>query len=311
VLVPLDGSQAAEDAVEPLLASLGQVMHEVELLHVVVPPRGEAGAMFTDLPAEIDRARASLERVAERLRGAGWSVHVQVVTGHVAASIANVATNECVDMIAMATHGYSGLARLVLGSIATETLQRATVPVVVLRPSNLKHAEAIGESSSADQEVQPYTVLVALDLSERADAALEPTARLAQASDARVVLVNVIRPLTDLGHVVAEREAALRYVRDERRLFLQEKERQLTGLDVHARVEVLEHGEEIAQRVAAVAAETGADVVVVVSKRVSSPAGVILGSVAQGIVGLSPCPVLIISPSVASADPLQRAALTA
>ena len=132
MLVPFDGSAEAESALEPMLASIRDITKHVLLLQVVVAPRGGAAAyMFEDLPAEIEVARASLERVAQMLRGEGLTVGIQVVAGSVAASIASVARQESVDLIAMATHGRSGFARLVLGSVAAETLQRATTPLLV------------------------------------------------------------------------------------------------------------------------------------------------------------------------------------
>jgi nucleotide-binding universal stress UspA family protein len=217
----------------------------------------------------------------------------------VAAGIAEVAREEQVDVIAMATHGRSGLARLVLGSVATETLRRASMPVLLLRPAALQHVEADQEPTTQDSRADegPLSILVCLDLTDKDGAALAPTARLAHAAGARIVLLNVVRPMTDLGHVVAERSEALEYVQAERRMYLQEKAGHLQGFDVETRVEVLAHREEIEQRIATVAAEIRADAVVVVSKRVSSATGVILGSFAQGILRLSPCPVLIVSPS--------------
>ena len=246
----------------------------------------------------MDRARESLDPVAEELRGKGWNVGVQVVFGPVAASIARVAREEQVDIIAMATHGRSGLARLVLGSIAAETLHRTRMPMLVLRPAALQQVEADQESGTQDSTADegPLTILVCLDLTDKANAALGPTARLAGAAGARVVLLNVIRPITDLGHVVAERPEALEYVQAERRMYLQEKAQRLPGIDVETRVEVLAHGEDIEQRIATVATEIHADVVVAVSKRVPGAASVILGSFTQGILRLSPCPVLIVSP---------------
>jgi nucleotide-binding universal stress UspA family protein len=97
--------------------------------------------MFEDLPAEIDQARASLERLAEVLRADGWHVRVQVVAGAVAASIANVASEERVDLIAMAPHGRSGLARQVLGSVAAELVQRATAPLLIIGPTCIESSE--------------------------------------------------------------------------------------------------------------------------------------------------------------------------
>jgi nucleotide-binding universal stress UspA family protein len=300
VLVPFDGSAVAEAAIKPMLASVRDLNPDVLLLQVVVAPRGGAAAyMFEDLPTEIDQARELLEPFAETLRAEGWHVRVHVVAGRVAASIANIASEESIDMIAMATHGRSGLARQVLGSIATETLQRATMPLLLLRPTGLQHTDTTEElAAGGDGEGRPLTFLVALDVTDKADAALGPTAKLARACGARLVLVNVFRPSTDMGHVVTEsREARVSYVRAERQMYLDDKAQQLTGLDVQTRVEMLAHGEEVDQRIGAVAGEIGADILVVVSKRVSSTAGLILGSFAQGIVRLSPCPVLIVSPT--------------
>jgi nucleotide-binding universal stress UspA family protein len=310
VLVPFDGSAIAEAAIKPMLASVRGLNPDVLLLQVVVDPRGGAAAyMFEDLPAEIDQARASLDRLAETLRAEGWQVRVQVVAGAVAASIAKVAGEEHIDVIAMATHGRSGLARQVLGSVAAETLQRATVPLLLLRPTGLQHSDTRAEpTSGGDEDGGPMTFLVALDV--KSDAALGPTARFARACGAQLVLVNVLRPSTDAGHVVAESREAVDYARDERRLYLEEKAQLLTGLDVQRRVETLAHGEDVEQRIAAVAGEIGADLLVVVSKRLSTTAGILLGSSAQGIMRLSPCPVLIVSPTMASVRDDSRSTLS-
>lgn len=156
VLVPFDGSAIAEAAIKPMLASVRDLNPDLLLLQVVVAPRGGAAAyMFEDLPAEIDRARASLERLAETLRADGWHVRVQVIAGGVAASIANVAREERIDVIAMATHGRSGLARQVLGSVATETLRRATTPLLLVRPTGLQHADTSELRARHDEDAGP------------------------------------------------------------------------------------------------------------------------------------------------------------
>jgi nucleotide-binding universal stress UspA family protein len=171
--------------------------------------------------------------------------------------------------------------------------------LLLLRPTGLQHVDTSEELRAGDDEdARHMTFLVALDL--KTDAALESAAKLARACGGRLVLVNVFRPSTDTGHVVAEAREAVDYVRDERRLYLDDKAQLLTGLDVQTRVETLARGEEVDQRIAAVAGEIGADILVVVSKRLSSTAGILLGSYAQGIVRLSPCPVLIVSPALAS-----------
>jgi nucleotide-binding universal stress UspA family protein len=79
-------------------------------------------------------------------------------------------------------------------------------------------------------------------------------------------------------------------------LFLEAKARQLPGVDVETRVEVLNHGEELDQRIATVASAIDADMVMVVSSRISGTVGFVLGSFAHAIVSRSPSPVLIVGP---------------
>ena len=54
--------------------------------------------------------------------------------GSAVATIIEVARQETVDAIALATHGSGGVTRLVMGSVATGTIQRTTVPVLIVRP---------------------------------------------------------------------------------------------------------------------------------------------------------------------------------
>ena len=62
--------------------------------------------------------------------------------------VARVAHEEGVDVVMMATHGRSGLARLVLGSVATATLQRADVPILLVRPSTMLQADKTSHTTS-------------------------------------------------------------------------------------------------------------------------------------------------------------------
>jgi nucleotide-binding universal stress UspA family protein len=204
-----------------------------------------------------------------------------------------------VDAIVMATHGRSGLSRVVLGSVATETLQRAGLPVLLVGPP----APSIARPEVATPEpVGALTVLVALDLSAKADAALESTSRLARAADANVVLLNVVRPSVDASHVVAgTEEERLAYVKAERQMYLDSKAEQLPGVRITTRVEILPRGEEVEEAIARVAREVQADVLVLVSRRMSSAGGVLLGSFAQGALRLSACPVLIVKPELVAA----------
>jgi nucleotide-binding universal stress UspA family protein len=138
ILVPLDGSELALEALEPaadLAAALGD---DLLLLQVAEPPRYPYGEAYAYMPydptADLVAGRQYLEGVAAVLRARQLTVDVQTDAGAAAATIAQVAQEQGVDAIAMATHGRSGLARLVLGSVATGVLYQAHHPLLLVSP---------------------------------------------------------------------------------------------------------------------------------------------------------------------------------
>jgi nucleotide-binding universal stress UspA family protein len=72
--------------------------------------------------------------MAATVRTPTQAVHILTAVGEPASTITAVAEETCAQVIALATHGRSGLARVVLGSVAARTLQGATVPVLMVRP---------------------------------------------------------------------------------------------------------------------------------------------------------------------------------
>jgi nucleotide-binding universal stress UspA family protein len=144
VLVPLDGSEAAEQILEPA-AGLGLLMQaEFTLLlviePVIVPDRRLGGNALTGLDPALLRqveadARRYLERAAEPLRARALTVQTEVVLNRPAAvAILDVARTRAVDLIALATHGRGGVARLVLGSVADKVLRGSPTAVLLHRP---------------------------------------------------------------------------------------------------------------------------------------------------------------------------------
>jgi nucleotide-binding universal stress UspA family protein len=76
------------------------------------------------------------------LRRGGSTVTTRVVAGAVVPTIADVAREERIDLIVLASHGCGGLDRLVLGSVATGLVQHGGVPVLILTPTALLVAQA-------------------------------------------------------------------------------------------------------------------------------------------------------------------------
>jgi nucleotide-binding universal stress UspA family protein len=142
ILVPLDGSKLSEVAlahVEQLTWELGS---SLILLRVVKPPRSVDYPWQEEMMA-LNRGReAVFKREAEaylaarrgELRSKNIDVDTRVIVSEaVAATILDFAEREGVDLIAMSTHGRSGLGRWMYGSVAEKVLQGATCPVLLIR----------------------------------------------------------------------------------------------------------------------------------------------------------------------------------
>jgi nucleotide-binding universal stress UspA family protein len=143
ILVPLDGSPLAEAVLQPatqMAEQLRQLRAELVLCRVVEPPNygayGEAAQFITFDPDEqLASAQNYLEQVAGRLRQTSQPVSIRALVGEAVQTIAALASESDVLAVAMATHGRGGLARFVLGSVATGTIQRAQVPILLVRPA--------------------------------------------------------------------------------------------------------------------------------------------------------------------------------
>jgi len=137
LVVCLDGSATAA-SILPVVRDWATKLHlEVHLLHVAYP-LGDPRIGDMQVPEETRVATGQLRSSAQVLQDAGiaveWSVEEYTV---VAAGIIEQAATRSADLIALATHGRTGLARIIAGNVAMETVRRATVPVLTLRPEDL------------------------------------------------------------------------------------------------------------------------------------------------------------------------------
>ncbi|MBI3967485.1 MAG: universal stress protein [Chloroflexi bacterium] len=140
ILVPLDGSALAEEALGPASELAGAAEAELLLVRIVeLPVIGEVSPyLMMDPKAELARAREYLNDIARDLRSGGLAVDVYAVTGAPPTTLPFLASERDADLIVMATHGRGGLARLVLGSVATSTVQRSTLPILLTRPAAVR-----------------------------------------------------------------------------------------------------------------------------------------------------------------------------
>jgi nucleotide-binding universal stress UspA family protein len=153
VLVPIAGGDFGTDMGDRTADVFGTANVEYVLLHAVIPAPLIAPldpAIPPPVPvvdAEADTAHELLDGLADRLRARGAQVRVRVLIDVDPAHAIREAANEAsADVISMATHGYHGIKRLVLGSVADTVLRHATVPVLLVRPpepgDSMHHEEA-------------------------------------------------------------------------------------------------------------------------------------------------------------------------
>jgi nucleotide-binding universal stress UspA family protein len=144
ILAPLDGSDTGEAALHDAEAVALKTGASMVLLHVIPEPHViEArmlGPEFADIvKAMHDAGEKYLVRVNKRLTEKGIDVTVKIMNGDPAARIVDQAKHEKADLIAMSTHGRSGIARWVLGSVADKILHESRIPLWLVRPKRIIH----------------------------------------------------------------------------------------------------------------------------------------------------------------------------
>jgi nucleotide-binding universal stress UspA family protein len=145
VLVPLDGSPLAESVLPLLMEIAGPLDMAIALVRVLepVPPMAVEGTRHF-VPDDIEARRRDAEEylapIAAGLRARGVDTTWEVRVGRPESEILTAARERETDLIAMSTHGRSGLGRLLFGSVAEQVLRRAEVPVFLMRSGVTRHA---------------------------------------------------------------------------------------------------------------------------------------------------------------------------
>lgn len=198
ILVPLDGSRRAENALPPLdwLAS-----RNGEILLVRSCPLRAVGAVETPVfvPEGLGEARDYLERTAATLRAQGRRVRTLLREGDAPGAVLDAAAEENADLLVLTTHGRTGLSRFVFGSVAEKVLRASPAPVLVFPAFAPAQPEA------------PRRILVPLESEETSVGVVPALVALARAGKARVLLFHATqegRPTGDFLQAVAAGLAA-------------------------------------------------------------------------------------------------------
>jgi len=183
ILVPLDGSKTAENVLPYARLLTAKLKIPAQLISVVAIPVSVNAEKVLYLDSLIERAVATsreyLTRVAKTF--AGINVTTTVEEGNPEEVILAKAEADASTLIAMATHGRSGVSRWLLGSIAEKIVREAKNPVFLVRAKDTANtgAQAILRS-----------ILVPLDASKMAESVLPTVIELATAMKLKVVLLE-------------------------------------------------------------------------------------------------------------------------
>jgi nucleotide-binding universal stress UspA family protein len=137
ILLPLDGSVIAEQALPHAIALAQRFQSELVLLRVLIPlPRppttAEAALQRAEEKAAVF-AREYLEHIAAGVQECGIMVQMITIKGRPHWQIIQYAETNQVDLIVMCTRGHSGLSRWLMGSVSDRVVRGANVPVLMVR----------------------------------------------------------------------------------------------------------------------------------------------------------------------------------
>ncbi len=135
ILVPLDGSDLAEAALETAIDILNEhPATTLLLLRAAEAPRASGGDPATHKHRAVREAESYLNGVVAGLRECGITrVRAAVWYGPAAPTIVEAAAVEKVDLIVMTSHGHGGIGRLIFGSVAESVLHGTRTPILLVR----------------------------------------------------------------------------------------------------------------------------------------------------------------------------------
>ncbi|TMB96396.1 MAG: universal stress protein [Chloroflexi bacterium] len=183
ILVPLDGSQLAEEILPYAIEIARRAGAEVLLLTAIQPVGiWNATASAINWEQEEKSAQDYLDAVAQRLTADGLRVRTQREHGDAGGAVLRAAEEADARMVAMTTHGRSGIGRWLFGSVADRIIQSANVPLLVIRVAE-------------DREPRPVDfqkILVPLDGSEVASSIVPLIEDFARLFGASLVLYHAV-----------------------------------------------------------------------------------------------------------------------
>lgn len=254
-------------------ALLGTVFDsQIEVFHAYwfdYPPyitESSAEGILKNFEVQRRAVETELKTLAERHLGPkkGWSI--KVAEGHATSAVQARLNEESADLLVIGSHGRSGIARLLLGSVAENLIGSVTVPILVAR-SWRKH-----ESEPAIRDI-----LVPVNFTPHSERAVELATHLASKYRARLLIVHAVEEL-------GSREEAVRHLCE----WVPSSSREKCEVK-----EVVREG-NAAEQVVLTAREEAVDLVVLSAEHRPFLELTALGTTAERVVRHSPCSTLVL-----------------
>lgn len=271
-LVPLDTTDFSESAFQllPLLKELG--FDKVRLVSALDPKKKDLN---------MDLLASYLDGKASKVTALGMECETRVLEGDAAEVILAAADASDVDLIVIATHGRTGIARLRFGSVGDKLIKHSPCPRLV-----------IGPNVEIDLATYNLTnILVPLDGSEMAEMALPIAKHLARICKAQIDLVRAVSPTAVIADPTMGSVDLLTPMIDEAGAYLGEVEKKLAGTPVSSTVVTGRAEDAILDHLK----KSGSDLVIMVSSGRTGIARAALGSTTERILQ-GPDPVLVFEP---------------
>lgn len=293
ILVPLDGTELAEKAL-PYAKNIARLKNSEVILFAV------SLTVFVD---RRDRLFTSyLEVKAKELNEEGIKTTAATSYGDVAQEIVKYANNNKIDLIVMATHGYSGAKQWMFGSITQKVLYGTVFPVLLIK------------SKAPEVSEDFHRILLPLDGSPFSESSLPYVEELTQNSNKEVLLLHICEPPIVPSYGSRPINPTWKKYRDDmwgetEKLSTNYLEKTMAalnkkGIEVKAKV-IKAQTSEVAQTIMQISKEENIDLIVIATQGRAGTRRWAYGNVANRIVEEFPRPILLIRPatSIPSSPP--------
>jgi len=296
ILVPLDGSELAEQAIPYARAVArdagtliyAQVVPKAEAIHGLtggtVASANEVGALFEQT------ATGDLEKAAQRWREIAPNYETAIGVGDPTETILRIAKERDCDLIVIASHGRGALGRWTFGSVADRLTRTSDLPVLIIRPRDVNVEYGLIPTLGR--------VLLPTDGSDLSHSAVDEAAALGKHLGREVVLVRAIFPEAELAPTAGFDAVYAPEIYAELSRSLEADARKALDAtaqmvrDEGAEVEILLMHGPAAQTIESVARAD--DIIVMTSHGRSGFKRWLIGSVAEKLVRTAPCPVMLV-----------------